>query len=200
LFTEKDALKIIKQYMSSPEGKKHLEEEYNSQFKRTKISATPAGYFLDMSEMVRIASRLKEMIMIALNDSVVTFPEDLELFERYIRVIGPEPRADGTYVVRIVFDDKALERPSLVTTDGKPLGKGVNDIIGLFTVGYSTNYVYGEWTTYTGLDTDRGDGRIRSRAHRPPNSFMSDAISAFEREFAEYNFLVLYPALWGGTT
>lgn len=200
MFTEKDALKIIKQYMNTPEGKKHLEEEFKSQFKRSKITSTPSGYFLDMAEMVQIASRLKELIMFALNDSVVTFSEDLELFTRYIRVIGPEPRADGTYVVRIVFDDRALERPSLVGWDGLPVGDGVYDIIGLLTQGYSaSDYVYGDWTTYTGTDTDRGNGRIRSKISRPPNSFMSDAISAFEREYAQYNFIVHYPALWGGT-
>lgn len=186
--------------MNTPEGKKHLEEEFKSQFKRSKITATPAGYFLDMAEMIQIAARLKEYILFALNDSVITFSDDLELFARCIKVIGPEPRSDGTYVVRIVFDDKTLERPSLVGMSGTPVGDGVYDIIGLLTQGYSaSDYVYGDWTTYTGIDTDRGNGRIRSKKSRPANSFMSDAISAFEKEYAQYNFLVLYPSLWGGT-
>lgn len=186
--------------MNSPEGKKHLEEEFKSQFKRAKITSTPAGYFLDMAEMIKIAARLKEYVLFALNDSVITFEDDMALFSRCIKVVGPEPRADGTYVVRIVFDEQALERPSLVGWDGMPVGSGAYDIIGLLTQGYSaSDYVYGDWTTNTGIDTDRGNGRIRSKKSRAPNSFMSDAITAFEREYAQYNFIVLYPALWGGT-
>lgn len=188
---------MLESYISSPEGKKDLKE--------SGINIT--GY--SEKEMKIIATELRDSII---NAYLGVVKDPKKYFDvKATKVNSPREQKDGTWKISVTFSSKALRRRSLYsdapkknsgaalvktsTGSGWFTGAGVEDIIGLFTTGYTAkDSVYGSWWNN---QYDDGDGHfIRSKRHRDPNDFVSKTIENFKTKYVGID--VSYPALWGG--
>ena len=200
---------MLGKYLASAEGKKFLQENVN---------INP----YTEEEMRRIAEELYTAIVEAYKAQVKT--EGADYFDMSTISVGKAtPAAKGKTRLRIIFNKKGLSRRSLHRRDDDGAGsgpyseriyynrkktqyddwsftgKGVYDIFGLFTQGYSTKPVYGEWwdnqsdageTSYPGFTG-------RSLPKRQGSDFIKQTIDAFKRKYPSIE--VEYPRLWGGT-
>ena len=197
MLTVSDIDRIIKEYCISPAGQRALKEQGVEDLQ-----------LYNETEMVQLANELRDDIINAYL-GVVKSPD--KYFDiKTTRISEPRVMSNKVWKVNISFSGKGLSRRSLAVmydTNGKAYntdvaggsigftGKGVYDIFGLFTQGYSTKRVFGEW-----WDNQSDLGTlgifIGSMAVRHANSFISDTIHRFEAQhpYVEVN----YPKLWGG--
>lgn len=198
--------KLLIDYMKSDAGKKEIEK----QTKETLVDMPDA-------KMQSIAKELSDMIIDAYLEEV---KHSGKYFDRdTIRIGKPHVAAEGKTRVRITFDKKGLFRQSLVVGgDGGPFyknrgttqytfrscdgfdyyatGKGVYDIIGLFTQGYEpTKPVYGYW--WDNENNNETTNWVHNKRSREGSNFVTRAVNAFKTKYPYID--VKYPALWGGT-
>lgn len=187
-YTANDYQNLIKKYIESPEGRKFLKEQKN----------TNVGY-TDV-EMKRIAENLKRDIIAAflyvVKEPNAVFEDDLvSVHFTDIHGLGKEQKA-----VRILFHDDALSRYSLWNEyyhEDDP-NKGVYDIIGLFTQGYSArNYAYGSWIRKDSGSWFESTDIIRSQKERAANDFVNKVIGKYKILYPDIE--IKYPRRWGGT-
>lgn len=173
-------------------------------------------------EMRDIATELYMAIVDAYKAEVRT--EGADWFDLNTICVGkPTKASKGKVRLRITFSEKGLARKSLhrrqYTTDPSYpytsrtyydrhkthyddwqfTGSGVYDIFGLFTQGYDTKPVYGEWWDNQG---NAGEVRYpgftgRSLSKRSGSDFITRTIKQFCRKYPQVE--VEYPKLWGGT-
>lgn len=194
---------ILEQWMKTPDGRKYIEKQ-----------AGLSSY--SEEEMRQLALELQKMVVAAYKAEVKTSGADY-FDESMIRIGKPVRAAKGRTRLRVIFDSKGLSRRSLYIGDKGSryhyetvlskgyaddyfTGKGVYDIFGLFTQGYSTKPVYGSWWDN---QTDNGEASFGKSSHMRslPKRQGSDFITRTIREFtAKYPSVeVEYPRIWGGT-
>lgn len=200
---------MLLQWMGSAEGKKYLSEN------------TDINPYTD-AEMQAIATELYEAIIEAYKAEVKTPGADYFDIST-VKVGRPTKGSKGKTRLRIIFDEKGLRRRSLHRKqysddpdypyseriyynkrktsydDWQFTGKGVYDIFGLFTQGYSTKQVYGNWWDN---ESDKGEADYpgfsgRSLPVREGSDFITRTIEAFKLKYPSIE--VEYPRLWGGT-
>ena len=187
-YTANDYQKLIENFMKSPEGRKFLNEQKNIN----------VGY--TEAEMKKIAENLKKDIVAAfllvVREPNATFDES-EISVHFTEISG---LSSSKKAIRIIFHDKALSRYSLwnYSRGGSP-NKGIYDIIGLFTQGYSArSYAYGSWVRSDGDDFYEDDnGYIRSQKERAANDFINKVIGKYKVLYPDIE--IKYPRRWGGT-
>lgn len=206
---------MLGKYLASADGKKFLQENVN---------INP----YTEEEMRRIAEELYTAIVEAYKAEVATRGADYFDMST-IHVGKPHPARKGKTRLRVIFDSRGLRRRSLHVAheneverraryepmigryyrveskktdygaDAYFTGKGVYDIFGLFTQGYTNaKPVYGYWWDNK---TDAGEssfgGYMRSKTNRQGSDFIKQTIEAFKRKYPSIE--VEYPRLWGGT-
>lgn len=200
---------IVRDWLLSPDGTKFAEQY---------------GGFNPYSEeeMIAIATELYMAIVKAYKAEIQT--EGADWFDLdTIRVGKPTKAKNGKIRVRIIFSEKGLARRSLHRSrySGDPdypyksriyynrrktqyddwqfTGKGVYDIFGLFTQGYDTKPVYGEWWDNESNTGEAGfnDFKGRSLPKRGGSDFITKTINRFRKKYPQVE--VEYPKLWGGT-
>lgn len=118
-----------------------------------------------------------------------TSDNDVEKRLRYTPHVG-----GGNYYV-----SDSRDRDNKVGANVYFTGKGVYDILGLFTQGYiNAKPVYGYWWDN---ESDEGEasfgGYMRSATRRLGSDFIKQTIEAFKKKYPSIE--VEYPRLWGGT-
>ena len=203
---------IVKDWLKTSEGKAHVEEY---------------GGFNPYSEedMRAMAEELYTAIVNAYKAEVKTRGADYFDMST-IRVGKPTKAAKGKTRLRITFNSKGLSRRSLHVRNERDVdqwsregvrtsnyyrydlknwgdtyftGSGVYDIFGLFTQGYATKAVYGEWWDN---ESDNGEAAYpgfkgRSLPVRVGSDFITRTVNEFKRKYPSVE--VEYPRLWGGT-
>ena len=189
MIDENEIMALIKNFVQTKEGQDWLKEQ--------NINVAP----FDKDEMIQLANQLKNDIINAFL-SIVQDPEK-EFKANLVRVYPPKVNKNNQWHLTISFGQKALFRPSLYNWDSENqqdtfTGSGVYDIFGLFTQGYVSKPVYGDWVKDNGHgDWDEVAHNIRSKTARAANSFITDTINAFKKEHPLIE--VEYPKEWGGT-
>lgn len=204
--TANDFNKIVQDYMASPAGQKHVSKIVKKN--------------LLTDEQMRIAAQdLRNRIIKAyLAEIKNSSAKYYDMSSIDIRVKAA--RKNGKVPIQIVFKGEGLWRDSLFAVSqnkaegngylnrfgasferdqGYYTGRGVYDIIGLFTQGYGpTKTVYGNWVDpRTKHEADWTRGSIKSLNHRQGSDFVRRAVEDFMRDYPYIE--VTYPALWGGT-
>lgn len=161
------------------------------------------GY--DEAEAKKLALELKEDIVNAFLDETTQqnrMDSATYFNSKNVKVTAPTISDDGlSLAVDIKFSKWALSRKSLYNPrDGKIIfsnNKGVYDIFGLFTQGYTAkSVVRGFWGLWDNDElVDDVDGPLGSRAHRDPSSFISDTIQKFADKHPGVQ--IAYPEEWG---
>lgn len=200
---------MIAKWLGTSEGKKYLAD-----------SADINPYTEE--EMRAIASELYTAIVEAYKAEVKTPGADY--FDMSTIRVGKSTKGSkGKTRLRVTFDAKGLSRRSLHRRnysddpdypyseriyynkrktqydDWQFTGRGVYDIFGLFTQGYATKQVYGEWWDN---ESDRGEApyprfKGASLSVRQGSDFIARTIEEFKRKYPSIE--VEYPRLWGGT-
>lgn len=185
MLTQSDVDLIIKNWMESIEGKKHLR-------------SLGVGVYTP-TEMQAIALRLRNDIVsgfFSIQSTPLSSPHAGIMDMRYVTIQNV-----GENRLEIRFPPSALKRKSLMGLRGYT-GGGINDIFALFTHGWSAKrYVYGDWyeaeqNGWRAEHTRRKDGFIRSRRYYPGNPWISHIITTYEMEYPGLS--ITYPAAWGG--
>ena len=203
--TANDFNKIVQDYMASPAGQKH-------------VSKIVKKNLLTDAQMRAAAQDLRNRIIKAYLAEVST--GDAKYYDMStIDIQVKTARKNGKVPIQIVFKGEGLWRDSLAATkqgsaEGSAYlnryghsyeksnayytGRGVYDIIGLFTQGYDTIPVYGNWIDpRTKREASWARGNIKSLNHRQGSDFVRRAVEDFMRDYPYIE--VTYPALWGGT-
>lgn len=196
---------ILKQYMESPAGQKH-------------ISKVVQKNLLTDAQMKAAAQDLRNRIIKAYLAEIRN--GQAKYFDMSTIDIKVMPaRKNGKVPIQIVFKGEGLWRDSLLVTkqgdaEGNAYlnryghsyegsnayytGRGVYDIIGLFTQGYDTVPVYGNWVDpKTKREASWARGNIKSLSHREGSDFVRKAVEQFMKDYPYIE--VTYPDLWGGT-
>lgn len=204
--TERDFNDLLKDYFTkTPEGKHFIDQH---------------GGFSPYTdeEMKMIAEELYTDIINAYKAQVKTPGADYYNMKT-IKVGNPRELKSGKTKLTITFYEKGLARRSLHARDEQKAastatnhvydvknwgdtyftGKGVYDILGLFTQGYATKQVFGEWWDN---ESDNGEAAYpgfkgASLPVRTGNDFIKQTIERFKRKYPSIE--VEYPRLWGGT-
>ena len=204
--TDRDFNNLLKDYITkTPEGKN--------------LVAQHGGFnpYTD-AEMKMIAEELYTDIIRAYKAQVKTPGADYYDMKT-IKVGKPRELISGKTKLTITFYEKGLARRSLHAKDENKAssastshmyniknwgdtyftGKGVYDILGLFTQGYATKQVYGEWWDN---ESDNGEAAYpgfnrASLSVRVGNDFIKQTVDNFKRKYPSIE--VEYPRLWGGT-
>lgn len=154
MITESYIEKIIKQYASSPEGRRKIKEQYGIDYD-PKFNASKAKlYGLRMQNILfkYVNSVIKSVAM-----------EDIIVSDPYVG-------EDMLYRIDISFRDGSLHRESL----DPEVYDGIGNIVLLFTKGYhARGQVHGIW------HTNNGDLYVGSRTDREPNDFLQNAVDSF---------------------
>lgn len=166
------------------------------------LKSQGAFYLYTPEEMQSIAENLKNDI--------------INGFLSVVREPGARFRGESSVSVDIIsdhevsisFPSEALRRESMIAIGGSEgvwqgingkrnragegrTGKGVYDIIGLFSNGYSTgNQVIGEWYASNGTDY-----RMRSLTSRSGSAFVPDIVASYESRYK--GLTITYPKNWG---
>lgn len=196
---------ILKQYMESPAGQKH-------------ISKVVQKNLLTDAQMKAAAQDLRNRIIRAYLAEIRN--GQAKYFDMSTIDIKVMPtRKNGKVSIQIVFKGEGLWRDSLFAVSqsraadsgylnrfgsqsgrdqGYYTGRGVYDIIGLFTQGYDTVPVYGNWVDpRTKREASWARGNIKSLSHREGSDFVRKAVEQFMKDYPYID--VTYPDLWGGT-
>jgi len=199
MITENELKELVAQYLKTEDGGKDVEDAGYSFTTYTK------------EDIYQIAVELRDTLVNAFL-SVVREP-DAHFDMSGINIGTPTQNKDGQWVIRVLFSDASLYRPSLDRVYGGRVyftGVGVKDIFALFTQGYSTKPVYGfwwstnggkgkpSWWSYSTPDkSDNGTEKsywIRSKAKREANGFINRSIAEFEKKYPLVH--VEYPKEW----
>lgn len=188
---------IVEEFLQSSDGKAYLVDN----------AVNLSGYTEE--EMKHMAEELRDRIVDAYLGIVADPAAYFDISG--IRINSPR-QGETRWKLNITFSAKSLHRYSLSTNwndkgvhqkfdkwgdEGNYTGKGVYDIFGLLTQGYSTKPVYGFWADQGGEESS-AHGLIRSLPFRAANDFISRTIIQFKNDYPTIG--VRYPALWGGTS
>lgn len=197
---------IIEKWAKSPQGKAHI------------LQKTGTDTF-DAADMKKIAFELRNAIVRAYLDEIKNQEAKYFDMDTVDVIVKPNDKKNRGHL-QIVFRGEGLARTSLFAInqgsssgerysgkygkgkyeeEGYFTGRGVYDVIGLFTQGYDTDTkVYGNWIDpRTGIESDWTTGRIKNLQHRQGSDFVNRVVADFKKR---YPFLeITYPELWGGT-
>lgn len=163
-----------------------------------------AGF--DEAEAKKLALELKEDIVNAfLDETTQRHRTDSASYfnSNSVKVTAPTLSSDGlSLMIDIKFSKWALSRKSLYNLDKNGAisfsnNKGVYDIFGLFTKGYTAkSVVRGFWGLWDKNElVGDVDGPLGSRAHRDSSSFIADTIQKFVDKHPGVQ--ITYPEEWG---
>ena len=179
-------------YVKSQRGKEAM-QRYINQCRTEGRSTTAAGDTI-ITEQVMMRAAEKLISMLKETAAQNNLPKSVK--EHFDSLYYSEPilygKESSQYKVDITFGDD-LSRMSLLITSGKDKGKrtgnGIDNIVSLFDTGYSADKrVYGVWEGH-------GEDTIASLTQRDGMHFMSETVSAFNREWgALYNVYAYIPS------
>lgn len=203
--TSHDFNEIVKKYMASPAGQKQ-------------ISRVVKKNLLSDAQMRVAAQDLRNRIVKAYLDEIGTSEAkyfDMSTIDIQVRTA----KKDGKIPIQVIFKGEGLWRDSLFVGNqggaegnaylnhhglnigqdkGYYTGRGVYDIIGLFTQGYDTRTVYGGWVDpRTKREANWARGNVKSLNYRSGSDFVRRMVEEFMKDYPYIE--VTYPALWGGT-
>lgn len=174
---------------------RRLQHFVNSEAGRAKIAQhrrdvyygnAPAGAgSLTRSQVATILQKIRDEFISTVIGVIPSFRS-----ESVIAISG-EMDSQGLVEASIAVDEDALHRESLHYMN-KDLsighGEGVNDILALFTHGYTLNKrPYGFWVHADGNSMTR----IGARMHREPNLFLTEFVERMNSEYAGQCVLAL---------
>lgn len=192
MYSADDINELLKQYISSPAGKKHLKEKGVQVFAHNKKSA------------MRIAQMLKDDINNTFLSKITDDdPDALDYFSPKWVSVTPI-NINNQWTIKITYSKHALYRPSLWARKSKKYskegftGSGVKDVFALFTNGYSTSKrVFGYWSHFSQGQGYMGDSSwTASKTHRQPDSFIAQIVKDYESRYPEIK--INFPRSWGG--
>ena len=155
MISEREIMKIVKEYAKSPEGKAEIKKvygvDYDENFTKTTIN--------------KWTSKMRKILFEHVHSLIDSFNiNDIIIGE-------PEIRSDGKAAVSISFNEAALARKSL---DPESYPEGISNIVLLFAHGYHTsNPLFGVW------ERPSGSIEIWAKRNREPNDFLYDAVNEF---------------------
>lgn len=157
MLSQKYIMNLLREYASSPAGKKQIKKKYGAEY---------VGTYLTKSQMKQYGEKLKATLLDYITPLIKSITAD--------DIIVGEPwmnKKTKEWRLNISFNEENLARKSLVP------GQRLNNIVLLFTKGYhASRQVYGEWVT------PNGTKYIASRVQRDPNDFLQRAVDMFNAE------------------
>lgn len=177
IISESYIKRLLAEYVKTPEGQAAIADWRKEAFS--------AGYEsvggMTRSELQGFAEELRQGFAAAVMSVIKSFREDQVFVE-----IG-EMNSAGQVPASITVNESALRRESLhyMTSEGIRHGDGVDDILALFTHGYTINKrPYGFWVRDT--QTMGGDVplvRIGALMHRDPNPFLINFVNEMNARY-----------------
>lgn len=166
---------MVKQYITeflqnTPEGKKYNIDPNDVTMGDLDLTST--------STFIAIINDLIDILWQHIKyDTITESGQGLYYFPRTSIYFVTEENPKGGYDAYICFDANSVKRKSLYP---KGYPKGIQDIIKLFTTGYTAKkHVYGTWNRTHG----NNNVKIRSLLHRDPNDFLEEAVKEFNRDY-----------------
>ena len=163
---------ILRQYLNTSDGQALL--------KTNGINAP----FYNETKLLQIAEEIKEEIIntfLSITNHASLVDAQDYFGSSYVKV-GKVRHLKAADKVSISFSSHALYRPSLIGRNGKPTGKGINDIFALITNGTGKQAkVYGYWTYYSeGMGYGAEETWTRAWLPRIGKPFIQNIISKYE--------------------
>lgn len=157
MLSQKYIMDLVREYASSPAGRKAIKKQYGIDYD---------GTYLTQSQMKQYGEKLKEILLFYITPLIKSITAD--------DILVGAPRMDKTtreWSINVRFKEENLARKSLVE------GQRLDNIILLFTKGYhASKQVHGYW------ETPSGTKYIASRVQRDPDDFLQRAVDAFNME------------------
>lgn len=173
----------LTEYMNSKAGKDRLADLR----KKGMTTATGLGSGAMSNQQIKtVANAIADAFASAVIEVIMSFRSEK------VHVVTAQPDAQGKVRVSIVVDEDGLRRESLhyMNKNGTLAhGGGVNDILALFTHGYtiSSRRPYGFWVRDGVYAKATGNSmtRIGALMHRESNPFLSNFVTRMQAEYGD---------------
>lgn len=174
MISEKEIMKLVKEFANSPEGKKKIKEKYGIEYNE-KIDPKSLKSFGEKMKQILVEDDTMKEIHIGNNDIIVGEPVETKNGWRIsISFIEESLKRESLY--DDYLDGYWGDDPGRKTADGDY--RRLQDIVLLYTRGYNArNYVY---------DRDYGVFGGHSKLSRPPNSFLKNCVATFNESTPDY--------------
>lgn len=169
-FSEADVFALLYEYLGTSEGKAIVKDYFDS-IGQGGGSGSGSGT-LDNSAVNSILADIRKSFAAAVTAVIPSF----HIGSISTRKLGAD--SNGALNASLLIDESALQRESLRRNKAQPPNTGVEDILALFTHGYSVRKKrrFGYWHSHE-------DARIGAKMHRAPNDFLSEFVDSMNSKY-----------------
>ena len=171
VISETYAMKLLYDFLKTDAGKAKISQAHKEMIEKG------FGIMTSKEMAVEIIHNICEEVRKAVREVIRSF------YVSSIQAVISDIDSQGILRASISVDEDALRRASLHHMNSDLTishGQGINDIIALFTHGYSLNKrPYGFWVRNGGDSM----ARIGARMHRDPNPFLQNLVNKLNAEY-----------------